>query len=207
MPHGGAIIKHKETPAVTSTSLWWKPRRLPQHIPTSVGEAMLHQNLWVVCLRQTAHFFLLLNLSQAWYKVQAIDTIQKTSWRVICITSRGKSPRGLYTRLPFRSRGKSDNRLLTSTVSHCRGGWVPDAIIHDLTMNVNFESTPFVGRLSFFLHDKKKGQERILFRTCPCFCDVHLQHHWWNISVLVNEHCGMYPSVWYIPEGVKIVVP
>ena len=42
---------------------------------------------WVVCLRQTAHFFLLSSkIFQAWTKIQAIETTKYISWSVVCIT-------------------------------------------------------------------------------------------------------------------------
>lgn len=57
-------------------------------------------------LQQTAHFFLPLNLSNAWITIQAIDTIQNSSWSVMYIhpQSRKLPARAIYTP-PFRSRG------------------------------------------------------------------------------------------------------
>ena len=86
-----------------------------------------------------AYFFLLWNRSHTWIKTQTIDTIQKTSWKVMMYHLRRNifPARATYTP-PFRSRGMTGNHPLNHTPStwNVDGGF-PQGIFYQTVWNLS----------------------------------------------------------------------
>ena len=121
-------------------------------------------SLWAILLQQTAHFFfLLMNLSTAWNKIQTIETIQNHSWRVICIASlREKFPSRAIHTPPFRPSGMTGNRLFTVQPStkvaktQLIDGEFPRIILYLISSICQAVSNVGIGSVFYFTNWRKK---------------------------------------------------
>ena len=86
-----------------------------------------------------AYFFLLWNRSHTWITTQAMDTIQKTSWRVMMYhLRRNIFPAEATHTPPFRSRGMTGNHPLNHTPSTWKvDGGFPRKIFYQIVWNLS----------------------------------------------------------------------